>query len=258
VLVDAGPDWIDWTIERETGECRPDGVINESRASLPLGAAGCMEVDRSTTVARLISSPAPSDEAIVHPYLAAMAAIVTRWHRLHAFHCGGLRVHGVAWGVLGGSAAGKSTLLGALASQGIGVISDDLLVIREGMALAGPRCVDLRGDMACALGLGEPIGIVGARERWRVRLEPVPAETPLRGWIVLAWGAEVAVRQVPAAARLPTLLEHATIVPMPVEPAALIDLAAHPMITFERPCAVATLLDSVRHLAGELRDASRQ
>jgi hypothetical protein len=217
-----------------------------------------MEVDRGSAVARLISSPEPSDEATVHPYLAAMAAIVTRWHGLHAFHCGGLTVDGAAWGVLGGNAAGKSTLLGALAREGLGVICDDLLVVKEGMALAGPRCVDLRADMARALGLGKPIGIVGARERWRVRLEPVPAETPLRGWIVLGWGAEVAVRQVPAAARLPTLLEHATIVPMRVEPAALLDLAAFPMIAFERPRTVATLRDSVRHLAGGLRDASRQ
>jgi hypothetical protein len=217
-----------------------------------------MEVDRGSAVARLISSPAPSDEATVHPYLAAMAAIVTRWQGLHAFHCGALRVEGAAWGVLGGNAAGKSTLLGALAREGVGVISDDLLVIREGIALAGPRCVDLRADMARALGLGEPIGVVGARERWRVPLEPVPAETPLRGWIVLAWGAEVAVREVPPAARLPTLLEHATIVPMPVDPSALIDLAAYPMIAFERPRAAASLVDSARHLAGELRDASRR
>ena len=40
---------------------------------------------------------------------------------------------------------------------------------------AGPRSIDLRPDAAARLGLGESIGVVGARERWRLRAPPVTA-----------------------------------------------------------------------------------
>jgi hypothetical protein len=76
---------------------------------------------------------------------------------------------------------------------------------------------------------------VGARERWRAKLAPVAAEAPVRGWVALAWGPAVAVRPVPPADRLPRLLAHAAIVPEPVNPADLLDLAALPMLVLERP-----------------------
>jgi len=38
------------------------------------------------------------------------------------------------------------------------------------------------------LGVGDPMGVVGTRERWRVRLDSVPPEVLLGGWIRLSWG----------------------------------------------------------------------
>jgi hypothetical protein len=235
LLLPAPETWSDWRIER-LADARPGvGSIGDDRAVVSLSASGSLVIDRATATATIASPSPPDDRELVHPYLAAVAAVAARWDGNQSFHCGGLVTGDGAWGVLGGREQGKSTLLAALERRGASILSDDLLVIRDGTALAGPRCVDLRADAATALDAGERIGIVGARERWRVRLRPVVAEAPVRGWVVLRWGSGATVRPVPPAERLPLLLEHATIGPDAVDPGALLDLAALPMLAFERP-----------------------
>ena len=80
-----------------------------------------------------------------------------------------------------------------------------MLVLEGGRPLAGPR--DARP--ACGGGRaavrGDYLGIVGARERWRLALGEVPPGCGFRGWIFLAWGDDVAVEPVRACERLPRL-----------------------------------------------------
>jgi hypothetical protein len=260
LLVPAPDSWLDWRFERVAGELAAGGAthIDGERAIIPLDGGGTLEVDRARATATLTASDPLADRVLVHPYLGAVAALVSRWRGAPSFHGGGLVVDGAVWGLLGERSRGKSTLLAWLASLGVDVLSDDLLVLRSGRALAGPRCVDLREDAAEATGLGENIGVVGGRVRWRVLLGRVLPEAPLAGWVVLDWGDEVAVRPRPAAGRLPTLLENVTVIPAPPDPATLLDLSALPMLELVRPRDFASLADSGEALLAALRRAGPQ
>ena len=112
-----------------------------------------------------------------------------------AIHGGAFLHEGRAWVLLGDKGQGKSSTLGWLATPGVPIITDDLVVCDEGDVLAGPRCVDLRADPARHLNVGRDLGVIGTRERWRIDVPPCPSRSPLRGWIFLEWGAEIAVER---------------------------------------------------------------
>jgi hypothetical protein len=150
--------------------------------------------------------------------------------------------------VLGEKGAGKSSLLAAMARAGVPIVCDDMLVLDGLTALAGPRSVDLRAEAAERLGAGQPLGMVGGRERWRVELEPVAPELPLRGWITLRWGRDSAVGVLKGSARLRELLRHQALrVPSP-EPGRAIALSSRPVLEFARPKRWGELDRSVGHL----------
>ena len=247
-------------MERVAGTVHAVGRrIEADRATIALDGGGALEVDRGRSLARLTAPEPPGEREVVHPYLAAVAALVSRWEEgAPSFHGGALVAGGAAWAVLGDRERGKSTLLAWLATRGVGVLSDDLLVLRDGAAMAGPRCIDLREDAARATGSGVDIGVVGGRVRWRVPLDPVPAEIPLAGWIVLGWGDRFDVRRVPAAARLPALLENVTIVPAPPDPSTLLDLAALPMLELVRPRDLGALERSGDALLAALTESAER
>ena len=258
LLVPAPDHWTGWRVGLIQGPARErvGRRIDDDGALIDLDGAGTLAVDRAAATATVTAPDPPPARALVHPYLGAVAALVSRWGGAASFHCGGLIAGGAVWGVLGERGRGKSTLLASLAARGAGVLSDDLLVVRDGVALAGPRCVDLREDAARATGLGHDIGIVGGRVRYRVKLEQVPPEAPMAGWVVLAWGDAIKIRPLAAAARLPALLENVTITPTPPDPSELLDLAALPMLELARPrdlMALAetgdALIDAVRTVA---------
>jgi hypothetical protein len=136
---------------------------------------------------------------------------------------------------MGDKTAGKSTLLAWLARAGAGVLSDDVLIIDGDRAFAGPRSIDLRGEAAEVLGAGEALGHIGARDRWRVPLDPVPAELPLRGWVSLEWGDRVAVEPVRGSERLMALMPHRGVRLEPAIPAALVRLSGLPHLRLTRP-----------------------
>jgi hypothetical protein len=235
LLVQADEGWSRLDIQRVLGHARADGVIGRDLASIALEGSGSLTIDRDAARATVTSPRPPGDREMVHPYLGAIAAVVSHWLGRRSFHSGGVVVGGGAWGILGDRESGKSTLLAWFAAQGIGVLSDDLLVVRSGTALAGPRCVDLRRDAADALAVGEPIGVVGARERWRLPLAQVAAEVPLTGWIVLGWHDQVTLRRVAPARRLPILVENLAIAAEPADALGLVALTALPMLEFLRP-----------------------
>ena len=144
-----------------------------------------------------------SDRALVHPLLALPLSLLARWHGHVTLHAGAFESNG-AWAVLGDRTAGKSSMLAALADRGVPIVSDDLLVVDDGFALAGPSCVDLRPDVGARFPTAESLGIVGGRERFRLSTPAAAPRTPLRGFFQLEWtdGADVELVPVPMSERL--------------------------------------------------------
>jgi hypothetical protein len=219
----------------EPGSAPAMDTVGPRSARLPLHAGGWMEIERDGPRITFHLPERPGDEELVHPYLAPGAAVLARWLGREAFHAGAVLAGDGAWAILGGRESGKSSTLGWLAAHDHPVLADDLLVLDGADALAGPRCIDLRPDAAQRLEAGEPLGVIGTRERWRLRLGPVAASVPLRGWVQLDWGGEVAVERVRGAERLTTLIPHRSVRLEPPRAGALMELASLPVLRLRRP-----------------------
>jgi hypothetical protein len=229
--------------------------VSETRARLLLRNGGEIAIDRAQGEI-LFTVPEPvSDQALVHPYLAPAAAVIARWLGRESFHAGAFALDGGAWGVIGEREAGKSSLLAWLALQGRRVLSDDMLIVAGETAFAGPRSVDLRREAALHLGAGEELGVVGARERWRVGLPPIDPEAPLAGWIFLEWGARVSVRPVDPGERLARLLHHRGVRLPPASHEELLVLASLPAWELRRPPSWGSLADAGECLLDALEAA---
>jgi hypothetical protein len=231
-------------VERGTARVTADR-FGPDHAELRLRTVdGSVALDRlAGTVAFSMPEATPA-AAVAHPFLAAPALIAAHWLGRETFHAGGFVVDGRAWAVLGDQGDGKSSLLAGLAGHDVPVLSDDVLVVDGGRALAGPRSIDLRPDAAAQLGTGVALGVVGGRERWRVALEPVAPALPLAGWVSLRWGADgdaPAVRPLRGAARLAAVAGHRGVrLPPSGEGSALLELSALPVLELCRPRAWAS------------------
>lgn len=231
-----GDDWPVVRVRRSTE--RPDvteTLIAEQWAQLEMHGGGRVVLDRASLTAELWFPDHPDDETLVHPYLFPTAATVSRWLGREAFHAGCFVADGGAWAVLAEKGGGKSSTLGHLVTQGVSLVTDDLLVLDGFDALGGPSCVDLRPDAAARLGVGEDLGFVGQRDRWRYVTPPVPMRTPLRGWIFPTWGECIDLRPVPAGERLHRLLAALALPIGPVDPSGFLELAALPAWELRRP-----------------------
>jgi hypothetical protein len=241
-------------IETEIGRAPDDAAesVEEARARIRLRNGGEILIDRDAGRARYrVPHPVRPDE-IVHPYLAPAAAVVARWQDRESFHAGALAGARGAWGVIGVREAGKSSTLGYLAQHGADVLCDDMLIVADGVALPGPRSVDLREDAAGRLGAGEAIGVTGARARWRITLGPVPGDRELRGWIFLAWGDALEARSLSGAERLQRLYSQLGLRLAPRRPERVMALAALPAYELARPADWSSLpgaADRLRELA---------
>jgi hypothetical protein len=252
LLVPAPTSWASWRLAQRApreAEAQPADAVGADVARVGLSGGGWVELDRRARTSTLVLAARPADREMVHPYLASTAAVCARWRGWNCVHSGGVVLDGGAWGVLGDKEAGKSSTVAWLALEAAaGVLCDDVLVIdSDGHALAGPRCIDLREDAARHLGVGEALGVVGARERWRMRLEPTPPTVPLRGWIELAWGDELALDPFGPTELLPAIVRNFSVRLMPPDVDALMDLAALPAWRLTRPRRFDALPD-----AGEL------
>ena len=259
LLNPAGGDWrgIDLTV-RASGARSDLQWLRPDDALVSLGGGGHVRIERRRGRAIFeVARPLPA-AALVHPHLASVAAVLAYWDRRESFHAGAIAVNGGAWILLGDKGAGKSTLLARLAVDGHEILADDLAVLDgRGGVLAGPRLLDLRPEPALRMGVGRSVGVLGLRERWRVGLDRVPAVTPLRGFLTLAWGRELSLTPSAPGERLNRLAHNRMLrrVP-PAGPASLLGLCSLPMLELRRPRDWSRMGETAEFLAGTLQGHS--
>src|SRR4051794_22393982 len=215
----------------DTSDWRPG--FGGRRACVNL-AGGMLRAEREQAGITIRTDAPATDEMLVHPWLAAGAAVFARWHCRDAFHGGAVAVDGQAWAVFAPKEGGKSTLLAHLAARGVPVVSDDLLVLEDGDVYAGARCVDLPPGPAEALGLSE-LRPVRRSTRLRLALGPVRAPLPLGGVVYLAWGEDVVVTRIPMRERIPRARLQNAVGALPPSESGLLRLVALPTFELRRP-----------------------
>ena len=179
--------------------------------------------------------PVPVSD-VIHPALWPAAAVFARWHGRETFHAGAISFDGTSvWGILGDRGAGKSSLLAALALEGIEVLADDLVVVAGQRCFAGPRCIDLRPDAAAALGITAGTSLVRSTQRRRMSLPPCGGEYLLRGFIELRWGNDVWSERLMPAEGFPLLVDHRRVAALGADFEHLLDLVALPAVRLYRP-----------------------
>jgi hypothetical protein len=236
LLVQAAPGWPRLRVQRKIGTSDAEYErLSDQAALLKLQSGGEIAIDRRRGTATFLLPHRMGTAELVHPLLAPVAAVMAYWLGRESFHASGFVAGGRVWGLIGERGSGKSTTVARLALDGIGIASDDLLVVDGSTVFAGPRSVDLRREAAEQLSVGEPLGLVGARERWRLRVGSVPPSLELAGWIFLAWGDRVQAVSIGPAERLARLHANRGVNVPPRDPGALLDLAALPSWEIRRP-----------------------
>jgi hypothetical protein len=248
VLMNA-PDWrpVNVEVHRNVDDLRIENDWDDRGMRVPLPAGGYLEVAWPVTIS--LSLPGdPTPDSLVQPHLSTAAGAIAMRSGQQPFHAGAFVVDGRAWGVLGERNSGKSSTLALADKLDLTVLTDDLLVVDNGSALAGPRCLDLRGEAAHVLGIGVDLGTVGTRERWRVYLGDAPLAVPMGGWILPRWGARASSVSAPVS-RLQAILRQSFIQGITMnDPSRYLDLAALPLISWARPKVWSLAELSFRHL----------
>jgi hypothetical protein len=234
-LAPVGEGWLPVEIVCGSGGSPPArNYFDESRFEFSFGDDGGLVVTAEPRRAVFRMTEPRSEAELVHPYLAPAAGAFAWWSGREAFHAGAFATDDGIWALVGDRGTGKSSTLAGLAQAGYGVVCDDLLVVDSGMALAGPRCLDLRPPVAERLGVGEFM-VRGREKRWRLALGPVPPARRLAGWIFLEWGDKVSAAPVPGSARLARLARNRSLFIPPRRPVRLLELAALPAWELRRP-----------------------
>jgi hypothetical protein len=228
-------------------------TVGGDRAEIAPPSGTLVRIEREPGRAVFVSPTPLSAHALVHPLLAHVAAIAAWWSGRESLHAGAFVAGDGVWALVGDRATGKSTTLAWLEREGVSVVCDDMLVLEGDSPFAGPRSVDLRRAAAERLGTGEPLGVLGERERWRMRLAPVGPLPRLRGLVHLAWGSETRARPLGVQRRVELLTANRGVRLPVVEPGALLDLASLPWYELERPQtweALPRVADELLRLAG--------
>jgi hypothetical protein len=235
VPVPSSRSWPTVRVLRElkaTVDERPDYADLE-RADMGLLDGERALLDRGERSATFLLRSVEDDGRIVHPLLTAAGVIFAWWHGREALHAGAFATPQGAWALLGEQGAGKSSMLARLALTGRPVLTDDLLIVNDKLALAGPRCLDLREDGLAPAGIEGRTERVRGSERHRLRLGPVEPEVPLRGWIFLSWGSDLDLRPLSPTERLELLSAQRNV--QGIRPERLLQLARLPAWELERP-----------------------
>lgn len=257
-LTEQDPDAPTVELRWELGPTMEDVLdVGADRARIAVRDVVTIDVDRERLSVHVRLPEPPRPEGLVHPVLTTPLAIMNRWEGRPSLHAGAVHDGSGALALCGLNAAGKSSALAALARRGLPIISDDLVVVDGGDVLAGPSCVDLRPDVARRFPDAESLGVIGARERFRLTTPAAPARSPLLAVVLLEWGDVDAPRLAPLTvverAGLVHAFDYAALVGLP-EPRALLDLVELPMwrLTRSRDDSADTALDLLleRDLSG--------
>ena len=176
-----------------------------------------------------------TDDEIVHPWLAPAAAAMALYDGQLALHGAVLEQGGRCVAVLGDREAGKSTLVAAAAARGLGVMTDDVIVLDAGHRVhAGPRCIDLRSGSAAhfALGSGD---LARSGTRHRIALPAVPSSAALAAIVILAWGPALSATPMSGAQAAQQLLPHVAAAHDGSSFHRVLDLARVPHLQLVRP-----------------------
>lgn len=228
----------------------------EADAWLSLGGQAWLSLDRHCGTATYLTPRGLDEDRLIHPWLAPAAGLMARWLGREVFHAGAFLAGGGAWALVGSNQAGKSTLLSALAMAGTPVLTDDLLVVDEGVAYAGPRCLDLRQPHGVGRVPVDLVRTVREGSRHRLDLPAVEAAAPLRGWFFLEWGSEVEAAPSRAPARLRRLVAQRRWATDALDPCVLLELASLPAWTLRRPRGshhTDAVLERLHELTGHCR-----
>jgi hypothetical protein len=255
VLVSAAASWP--LVEIAIGIGRLDAdeeFVHDHHSRIRLRTGGWIELDRDPGRARFTVPAQLSAEELVHPFLAPVAAVYAHWHGRESVHAGAIALGSTVWGIVGDRLGGKSSLLATLALAGTDVVCDDVLVVDGQSVFAGPRTVDLREDAAAALGVGDEIGLAGARERWRLKLEPLDRPLTIGGFVFTQWSDELEMRRLPASETLAGLFRNRSLRVPPRDPAAFLQFSALPAWELRRPRSWESLPATLELLLGMLAD----
>jgi hypothetical protein len=228
--------------------------LDETSADLRLVGGGRLRMRRGDERA-VFSFPEPlPDEDLLHPYLAPAAALAHMWAGREALHAGAFATSAGAVALFAEKEGGKSTTLAWLAEEHrLPVLSDDLVVLRSGAVLSGPRCLDLRRTRALNRLDLDTAHVVRNSERLRLSLPPAPSETPLIASVVLRWGPRTRLDEPAAADRLRELLPHRMYGDrLGGDPPAFLQVAALPMVIVTRPRGEKGLREAARVLSDYL------
>ncbi len=228
--------------ETAAGDVEMDG--ERARVALLDGEA-IMRRDAREALFRT-ETPLDADE-LVHPMLGYAALAFANWMGREAFHAGVFLSGGHAWALLGKRGSGKSSTLAWLARNGHAIVADDMLFLDGRTAFVGPRAIDLALATAQHLGLDEELQEVRQGFRLRLSLDPLAPEHRFAGWVSLAWGEQLEIHTVPAAARIPLLIEHGHQPRGEANWASVLALAELPTFELRRPRGLESLAP-----AGEL------
>lgn len=229
--------WQRWRVHWKPIEAAEEVRPEAESVSLVLNHQpdGFAVVRRDTQQTTLYLREPLTAEGLVHPYLGSTVVAVAHWNGWHSFHAGSVVIKDRVWAMLGDRERGKTSALAWFSKSDYPVFADDVLVIRGGDALAGPRALDLRHPASRFFNMGHSIGVVGTRERWRHHLPPVPPELPFAGFVSLEWGPQVQVEEVSLPERLHRLGSAVAITAESHTGTSWLDLVASPMVMLKRP-----------------------
>lgn len=207
--------------------------FEDDRAEISLIDHGWISLSRAGEAHFVLPAATPVDE-VLHPWLVPAAATFSGWCGRDVLHGGAFARADRAVAVLGEKEDGKSSLLAWLArTEGVDVLTDDLLVIEQGSVFSGPRCIDLRPGSAEAVQTNGS-RLVRSDSRLRLELSCCPGRASLAAIVVLAWAEDkrVQLRRLSPSEGIARLLPHALSSGGGTQ---LLDLFSLPVWVLERP-----------------------